>query len=54
MTRPALTTTYTAAEWRTLLRLRIRYEQGCDRFSDHEQSHLRFMRWLYRTGRLER
>ena len=26
--------------------------QNSNRFSDHELEHLRFVRWLYRTGRL--
>ena len=45
--------TYTVAEWRALLALRARYQQGHDLFGPREIAHMRFIRWLYRAGRLE-
>ena len=35
-----------------LLRLRARYSVCRDLFDDKELAHLRFIRWLYQTGRL--
>jgi hypothetical protein len=48
---PALT--FTVAEWCALFALRTRYRQDHDLFSRRELEHLRFIRWLYRTGRLD-
>jgi hypothetical protein len=52
---PAQVPTYnfTLSEWAELYALRERYEQSRDLFSAREQERLRFMRWLYETGRLE-
>jgi hypothetical protein len=33
--------------------LRAYYRQHCDLFSAAELAHLRFVRWLVQTGRLE-
>ena len=49
---PAPTTTFTRAEWRALRVLRARYQQDRDLLSERERTHLRFLRWLYETGRL--
>ena len=49
---PAPTTTLTPAERHTLRVLRARYQQDRDLFSERERAHLRFLRWLYETGRL--
>lgn len=35
-----------------LQRLRVRYQQDHDLFSGREFAHLRFLRWLHRSGRL--
>jgi hypothetical protein len=43
---------FTPAEREALDRLRERYSQGRDLFSDRELARLRFLRWLYHTGRL--
>ncbi len=48
-----LATTVTQAQWHNLLALREQYRQGRDFFSAREHAYLRFMRWLYQTGRLE-
>jgi hypothetical protein len=40
-------------EWHHLCRLRLRYRQARDYFTDWELEQLRFLRWLYRTGRLQ-
>jgi hypothetical protein len=42
----------TRAERRALRTLRARYRQGLDLFSVQELARLRFVRWLYRSGRL--
>lgn len=44
--------TFTGVEQRTLNALRIRYAQDRDLFSDWERARLRFLRWLYLTGRI--
>lgn len=44
---------FTGEEWRTLRGLRRRYQQDHDLFSATERAHLRFLRWLYQSGRLE-
>ena len=49
---PAPTTTLTRAERHTLHVLRARYQQDRDLLSEHERAHVRFLRWLYETGRL--
>jgi hypothetical protein len=43
---------FTPAEWAALDHLRTRYSQGRDLFTDREMARLRFLRWLYGTGRL--
>jgi hypothetical protein len=44
---------FSARERTALCRLRTRYQQDHDLFSAPELAHLRFVRWLYRSGRLE-
>jgi hypothetical protein len=46
------TDTFGPDEWRVLCLLRERYGQGCDLFSAREMARLRFVRWLYHSGRL--
>lgn len=46
------TATFTGGEHRTLNALRIRYAQDRDLFSERERERLRFLRWLYLTGRI--
>jgi hypothetical protein len=43
---------FTEAESRALWKLRACYQQEHARWSAHELAQLRFLRWLYRTGRL--
>ena len=43
----------TPAEQHALSRLRERYQYDHDLFSNREWNHLSFLRWLYRTGRLQ-
>jgi hypothetical protein len=49
---------FSGDELHALLRLRERYEQGDasvrdDEFTEEERGRLAFVRWLYRSGRLE-
>jgi len=44
---------FTRAEWDSLCVLRTRYQQDPDLLSERERAHVRFLRWLYQTGRLE-
>jgi hypothetical protein len=44
--------TYTGTELSALRKLRTRYQQDQDLWSDRERAHLIFMRWLYQTGKL--
>jgi hypothetical protein len=46
------TSLFTPDELRMLCPLRARYEQDRDFFSPKELGRLRFLRWLYTTGRL--
>jgi len=48
------TVPFTPNEQRALSALRSQYGQDRDQFSQRERAHLRFVRWLYQTGRLER
>lgn len=43
---------FTSAERRLLRALRTRYRQDHDLFSESERARLRFLRWLYQSGRL--
>jgi hypothetical protein len=43
---------FTRAERATLRQLRARYRAGRDLFDAQEVARLRFIRWLYETGRL--
>ncbi len=43
---------FTADQWEALGRLRDRYPREAEYFSSQELARLRFVRWLYRTGRL--
>jgi hypothetical protein len=43
---------FTADEWDALRLLHERYHHARDLCSNHEMGRLRFVRWLYRTGRL--
>ena len=43
---------FTPAQWQALHALHTRYQQDCDLFSNRELTRLRFVRWLYQTGRL--
>lgn len=45
--------TFTAAQWRELVRMREHFRQWGDCLSRHELARLSFMRWLYQNGRLE-
>ena len=45
-------TTFTRREWRALRALRERYRQDRDLINARVQARLRFVRWLYCTGRL--
>ena len=44
--------TFSPGEWRRLRALRIYYEQYRDLFTAREIAGLRFLRWLYDTGRV--
>ncbi len=44
--------TFAATEREALDRLHSRYQQSGDTLSERELARLRFLRWLYRTGRL--
>jgi hypothetical protein len=44
--------TFTRPQWCALRALRKRYQQDRDIFYARERARLRFVRWLYRTGRL--
>lgn len=44
---------FTCREWVALLQLRRRYQVGHDLWSAHEVERLRFLRWLYISGRIE-
>ena len=49
----ALTETpFTEQEARALEALRIRFQEDHDLLSAREWAHLRFLRWLVRTGRI--
>ena len=43
---------FTCREWVALLQLRRRYQVGHDLWSAHEVERLRFLRWLYVSGRI--
>ena len=43
---------YTPEEWQSLRRLRDRYQESRDVWTERELARLRFMRWLVQTGRL--
>ncbi len=45
-------TAFTADQWEALSRLRTWYPKYAEYFSAQELAHLRFVRWLHRTGRL--
>jgi hypothetical protein len=47
-----LATTFSPAQWRALKGIRTRYRQDRDLFSEAERARLRFVRWLYESGRL--
>jgi N-acyl-L-homoserine lactone synthetase len=49
----ALATKFTVAERKDLVHLRTRYRQGRDFLSGQEYAHMRFVRWLYQTGRID-
>ena len=44
--------TFTRPQWCALRALRARYQQDRDHFNARERARVRFVRWLYRTGRL--
>ena len=44
---------FSRAEWDSLCVLRTRYQQDRDLLSERERARVRFLRWLYQTGRLE-
>lgn len=50
---PALPARFTSVEAQALRALRDRYQQGRDLFADRELARLRFLRWLYETGKIE-
>jgi hypothetical protein len=43
---------FTPAQWQALHAVHTRYQQDRDLFSNRELARLRFVRWLYQTGRL--
>jgi hypothetical protein len=43
---------FTRDQWRSIERLRLRYQRAHDFWSERELAHLRFLRWLVLTGRL--
>jgi hypothetical protein len=45
-------TTFTPEQQRGLEALREQYRQDRDFFTARERAHLRFLRWLYHSGRL--
>lgn len=47
------TTLFTPDEHRALRVLHTRYARDRGQFSRREQTHLRFVRWIYQAGRLE-
>jgi hypothetical protein len=47
-----VSSTFTADEWDALRLLHERYHHARDLFSNPEMGRLRFVHWLYRTGRL--
>jgi hypothetical protein len=49
---PPAAPVFTRAEHATLRALRARYRAGRDLFDAQELARLRFIRWLYQTGRL--
>jgi hypothetical protein len=51
-TSGSVSSMFTADEWDALRLLHERYHHERDLFSNHEMGRLRFVRWLYRTGRL--
>jgi hypothetical protein len=44
---------FTPPQWQALKDLRTRYHATGDDLSQAELERLQFMRWLYRTGRLQ-
>jgi hypothetical protein len=44
---------FTAAQQKSLLLLKEQYRLGGDLMSARGYDHLRFIRWLYQTGRLD-
>jgi hypothetical protein len=44
---------FSPREWTGLFTLRRRYQHDRDLFSPRELDHLRFIRWLHATGRLD-
>jgi hypothetical protein len=52
-TRALEETLFTKQEARALEDLRIRFQEDHDLLSAREWAHLRFLRWLVHTGRLE-
>lgn len=44
---------FTQEEWTLIEALRALYEQGLDVLCPVERAHVRFLRWLVETGRLE-
>lgn len=48
-----VTPTFHEVEMEALQRLRTRYQTDADLFSPEEKAKLRFVRWLYTSGRLE-
>jgi hypothetical protein len=51
--RLRLTASFTPAERQRLLQLQEQYQRGGDFLNSREYASLRFMRWLYQTGRLQ-
>ena len=49
-----VTPPFTGVEQRALRALRACYQQDRDLFGSRELAHLRFLRWLYQTGRVAR
>jgi hypothetical protein len=48
-----VSTPFTSVEAQALRALRDRFQRSRDQFAGRELARLRFLRWLYETGRVE-
>jgi hypothetical protein len=51
LSRPTISG-FSPAEWFALEKLRTRYQQDADVWTERELAQLRFLQWLVQTGRL--